>query len=120
MVVSDEVNGPNLIHAGITVKVCVYDESDRITCSTEDKIIYTEEDFRDFLTRRGWSGLREVGGFRDIDSIEELRIGGVYQRGSNSCSWGKESSFFDIQRGLYYAQYFVLILIQMLVKNGEP
>lgn len=61
------------------MKVFVYDDSDRITGSTENKIIYTEEDFRDFLTRRGWTGLREVGGFRDIDSIEDLRTGGVYE-----------------------------------------
>ncbi|KAG0583499.1 hypothetical protein KC19_3G141400 [Ceratodon purpureus] len=69
-----------ILDPGITVKVCLYDDADRITGSTENKIIYTEEDFRDFLSRRGWSGLREVGGFRDIDSIEELRLGGVYQR----------------------------------------
>lgn len=69
---------------GITVKVCLYDDADCATGSTENKIIYTEDDFRDFLSRRGWSGLREVGGFRDIDSIEELRIGGVYQRAMNN------------------------------------
>lgn len=71
---------------GITVKVCLYDQADHITGSTENKIIYSEDDFRDFLLRRGWSGLREVGGFRDIDSIEELRIGAVYQRGCNNGS----------------------------------
>ncbi|KAG6546489.1 hypothetical protein Mapa_012038 [Marchantia paleacea] len=65
---------------GITVKICVYDTSDRLTGSTESKTLYTEEEFREFLTRRGWSGLREVGGFRDIDSLEELRTGAVYQR----------------------------------------
>lgn len=64
--------------------MCLCDDVDRSTGRTENKIIYTEEDFRDFLTRRGWSGLREVGGFRDIDSIEDLRVGGVYQRAMNN------------------------------------
>jgi len=61
------------------VEVLLHDDSNRTTGNTENKIIYTEEDFRGFLTRRGWSGLREVGGLREIDSIEELRTGGVYE-----------------------------------------
>jgi hypothetical protein len=65
---------------GLTIKVCIYDESDRLTGATEEKTLYTEEDFRDFLTRRGWSGLQEVGGFRAIDSLDDLRPLCVYQR----------------------------------------
>ncbi|CAM6109871.1 unnamed protein product [Calypogeia fissa] len=64
---------------GITVKICSY-EGERLTGNTESKTLYSEEDFREFLTRRGWAGLREVGGFKDIDSVEELRPGAVYQR----------------------------------------
>jgi len=64
---------------GFTVKVCLYDESGRMTGSTENRTLYTDEDFHEFLSRRGWSGLREVGTFRDFDSLEELRPGAVYQ-----------------------------------------
>lgn len=64
---------------GVTVKVCTYDESDHWTGATEEKTLYTEEDFRDFLARRSWSGLRELDGFRTIDSVDELRPSCVYQ-----------------------------------------
>lgn len=65
---------------GLTIKVCTYDESDSLTCTTEEKTFYTEEDFRYFLTQRGWSGLQEVGGFRTVDSLNELCPMCVYQR----------------------------------------
>ncbi|CAM6049292.1 unnamed protein product [Sphagnum compactum] len=65
---------------GFTVKVCLYDESGRMTGTTENRTLFTDEDFHEFLSRRGWSGLREVGGFRDFNSLEELRPGAVYQR----------------------------------------
>uniref|UniRef100_A0A0D6QVI3 Myb-like domain-containing protein n=1 Tax=Araucaria cunninghamii TaxID=56994 RepID=A0A0D6QVI3_ARACU len=65
---------------GLTVKICTYDESDHWNGATEEKTLYTDEDLRDFLTRRGWSGLREVNGFRTIDSLDELRPLCVYQR----------------------------------------
>ncbi|KAF8011003.1 hypothetical protein BT93_J1590 [Corymbia citriodora subsp. variegata] len=60
---------------GITIKVCMYDGSDGI----EEKTLYTEEDFRDFLTRGGWIGLREVNGYRSISSIEDLHSGVMYE-----------------------------------------
>ncbi|KAH8963062.1 hypothetical protein BDL97_05G133000 [Sphagnum fallax] len=65
---------------GFTVKVCLYDESGRMTGTTENRTLFTDDDFHEFLSRRGWSGLREVGGFRDFNSLEELRPGAVYQR----------------------------------------
>jgi hypothetical protein len=68
-----------LLSPGLLVKVCLYDESGRMTGSTENRTLYTDEDFHEFLSRRGWSGLREVGTFRDFDSLEELRPGAVYQ-----------------------------------------
>uniref|UniRef100_A0A0D6R495 Myb-like domain-containing protein n=1 Tax=Araucaria cunninghamii TaxID=56994 RepID=A0A0D6R495_ARACU len=64
---------------GLTIKVC-YDESDCLTGATEEKTFYTEEDFRYFLTQRGWCGLREVGGFRTVESLNELCPMRVYQR----------------------------------------
>lgn len=64
---------------GILVKVFVYDDFDRIIGSIENKIIYIEEDFWDFFIWWGWIGLCEVGGFWDIDFIEDLWIGGVYE-----------------------------------------
>ncbi|XP_057852783.2 trihelix transcription factor GT-1 isoform X1 [Cryptomeria japonica] len=64
---------------GLTIKVC-YDESDCLTGTTEEKTFYTEEDFRYFLTQRGWCGLREVDGFRTVESLNELFPMRVYQR----------------------------------------
>ncbi|RZC70081.1 hypothetical protein C5167_033196 [Papaver somniferum] len=71
----------------ITIKICFYDDSGRISIRPEEKTFYTEEDFRDLLTRRGWTGLRELNAFRSVDSnalrsvdsLDELRPGAVYQ-----------------------------------------
>lgn len=67
------------ILAGLTIKVCLYDETERLQVHTEEKTLYTEEDFREFLSRRGWTGLREYGGFRTVDNLVELRQDVVYQ-----------------------------------------
>ncbi|CAL0327991.1 unnamed protein product [Lupinus luteus] len=64
---------------GMAVKVCLYDESDHISVHTEEKIFYTEDDYRDFLTRRGWTCLREFDGYRNIDNMDDLRPGAVYR-----------------------------------------
>ncbi|XP_077211902.1 trihelix transcription factor GT-1-like [Tasmannia lanceolata] len=63
---------------GVTIKFCLYDESNAIA-RTEEKTLYTEDDFRDFLTRRGWTGLRELSGFRCVDTLDDLQQGHVYQ-----------------------------------------
>ncbi|KAF9609900.1 hypothetical protein IFM89_018985 [Coptis chinensis] len=65
--------------SGITIKICLYDDADRIVVRTEENTLYTEDDFRDFLTRRGWTGLRELSGFRSVDTLDELRSGAMYQ-----------------------------------------
>ncbi|KAK9707525.1 hypothetical protein RND81_07G203300 [Saponaria officinalis] len=73
---------------GMTIKLCHYEESDHIpfpgqTMShTEEKTFYTEEDFRDFMNRRGWSSLRELSGYRNIDNLDDLRPDALY-RGVN-------------------------------------
>ncbi|OIV89685.1 hypothetical protein TanjilG_07564 [Lupinus angustifolius] len=64
---------------GIAIKICLYDESDHIPVHTEDKIFYTEEDYRDFLSRRGWTCLREFDSFRHIDTLDDLRPGAIYR-----------------------------------------
>lgn len=46
---------------------------------TEEKIFYTEDDYRDFLTRRGWTCLREFDNYRNIDNMDDLRPGGIYR-----------------------------------------
>lgn len=46
---------------------------------TEEKTFYTEEDFRDFLSRRCWTCLREYSGFRNVDSMDELCPGVIYR-----------------------------------------
>ncbi|VVA13219.1 PREDICTED: trihelix mRNAion factor [Prunus dulcis] len=64
---------------GVAIKVCLYDESDHIPVHTEEKIFYTEDDYRDFLTRRGWSCLREFDGYRNIENMDDLRPGAIYR-----------------------------------------
>ncbi|GLT43395.1 hypothetical protein SLA2020_173460 [Shorea laevis] len=64
---------------GITIKLCLYSETERIAVGTEDKTLYTEDDLRDFLSRRGWTGLRELNGYRCIDTLDDLQSGAVYQ-----------------------------------------
>ncbi|BFG16201.1 hypothetical protein CerSpe_024740 [Prunus speciosa] len=64
---------------GVAIKLCLYDESDHIPVHTEDKIFYTEDDYRDFLTRRGWSCLREFDGYRNIENMDDLRPGAIYR-----------------------------------------
>lgn len=65
--------------SGLTIKVCLYDESDHLLGRPEEKTLYTEDDFRDFLTRRGWMGLRDVTGFRSVDTLDDLHNGAVYR-----------------------------------------
>ncbi|KAF5746498.1 trihelix transcription factor GT-1 isoform X2 [Tripterygium wilfordii] len=63
---------------GLAIKVCLYDET-VIPVHTEERIFYTEDDYRDFLTRRGWLCLREFDGYRNIDNMDDLRPGAVYR-----------------------------------------
>ncbi|CAI8598118.1 unnamed protein product [Vicia faba] len=64
---------------GMAIKVCLYDESDHIPVHTEEKIFYTEDDYRDFLARRAWTCLREFDGYRNIDNMDDLRPGAIYR-----------------------------------------
>ncbi|XP_044489672.1 trihelix transcription factor GT-1-like isoform X1 [Mangifera indica] len=64
---------------GLSIKVCLYDESDHMPVHTEDKTFYTEEDYRVFLARRGWTCLREFDGYRNIDNMDDLRPGSIYR-----------------------------------------
>ncbi|KAL0558172.1 hypothetical protein IC582_006739 [Cucumis melo] len=65
---------------GVAVKICLYDESNHLPVHSEDKVFYIEEDYRDFLARRGWTSLREFDGYRNIDNIDDLRSGALYRR----------------------------------------
>ncbi|KAG5236511.1 trihelix transcription factor [Salix suchowensis] len=64
---------------GLAIKVCLYDEPDHMPVHTEEKIFYTEDDYRDFLSRRGWTCLREFDGYRNIDSMDDLRHDAIYR-----------------------------------------
>lgn len=64
---------------GLTIKVCLYDESDHISVHTEDKTFYTEEDYREFLARHGWTCLREFDGYRNVENMDDLRPGAMYR-----------------------------------------
>ncbi|KAG2323719.1 hypothetical protein Bca52824_006447 [Brassica carinata] len=72
--------GNYLLHVddGLAIRVCHYDESNQLPVHTEEKIFYTEEDYRDFLARRGWTCL-QVDGFRNIDNMDDLQPGAVYR-----------------------------------------
>ncbi|KAK2636685.1 hypothetical protein Ddye_031477 [Dipteronia dyeriana] len=64
---------------GLSIKLCLYDESDHIPVHSEDKIFYTEDDYREFLARRGWTCLREFDGYRNIENMDDLRPGAIYR-----------------------------------------
>ncbi|KAF3644348.1 Trihelix transcription factor GT-1 [Capsicum annuum] len=70
------------VDEGLTIKICMYDEADHLPVHTEDKTFYSEDDFQNFLSRRGWTCLREYNGYRNVDSMDELCPGAVY-RGAN-------------------------------------
>lgn len=66
---------------GVTVKICFQEkENDHLLEPAEEKTFYSEAGFHEFLRRRTWARLREVGSFREIDSFDELRPMTVYQR----------------------------------------
>ncbi|KAL4570128.1 hypothetical protein LXL04_025779 [Taraxacum kok-saghyz] len=67
------------VDEGLMIKVCLFEEPDHVPVHTEDKIFYTEDDFRDFLSRRGWICLREYNGYRNVDVMDELCHGGIYR-----------------------------------------
>ncbi|XP_071710571.1 trihelix transcription factor GT-4-like [Rutidosis leptorrhynchoides] len=62
---------------GVSIKICLYDETERIAVRTEDKTFYSDEDLHEFLSRRGLSGLRD--GYRSVNNVDDLRLGAVYQ-----------------------------------------
>ncbi|KAL5216417.1 hypothetical protein ABZP36_007818 [Zizania latifolia] len=66
------------LDAGMTIKLYMF-EDEHMTVRTEDKTFYTEEDFRDFLSRRGWTLLREYTGYRIADTLDDIRPGVIYQ-----------------------------------------
>lgn len=68
--------------AGLTIKVCLFDGPEHLPVHTEEKTFYTEDDFREFLSRRCWTCLREYDGYRNVDSMDELCPGALY-RGVN-------------------------------------
>ncbi|KAH0855559.1 hypothetical protein HID58_007903 [Brassica napus] len=71
--------GNYLLHVddGLAIRVCHYDESNQLPVHTEEKVFYTEEDYRDFLARRGWTCL-QFDGFRNIENMD-LQPGAVYR-----------------------------------------
>ncbi|KAG9147285.1 hypothetical protein Leryth_018007 [Lithospermum erythrorhizon] len=76
--------GNYILHVdeGLTIKICLYEEPAHLPVHTEDKTFYTEDDFRDFLSRRGWTCLRECNGYHNVDNLDELCPGAIY-RGVN-------------------------------------
>nr|AAA66473.1 GT-1 [Arabidopsis thaliana] len=63
---------------GLAIRVCHYDESNQLPVHSEEKIFYTEEDYREFLALQGWSSL-QVDGFRNIENMDDLQPGAVYR-----------------------------------------
>lgn len=46
---------------------------------TEEKTLYTEDELHLFLLHRGWAGLREITGLKNVDTLDDLCPGGLYQ-----------------------------------------
>ncbi|KAE8653742.1 Trihelix transcription factor GT-1 [Hibiscus syriacus] len=63
---------------GLGIKVYLYDESDHIPVHTEEKIFYTE-DYHEHLAHRGYTGLWEIDGYRNIDTMDDLRPNALYR-----------------------------------------
>ncbi|XP_010266074.1 PREDICTED: trihelix transcription factor GT-1-like [Nelumbo nucifera] len=61
------------IDPGVTIKLYHYDECNGQAISSEDATLYCEDDFHELLTRNGWQSLREVGTYKDVESIQDLR-----------------------------------------------
>lgn len=70
-----------VMYSGLAIKVCLYDESAHIPAvHTEEKIFYTEDDYREYLVRRGYTGVREIDGYnRIIDNMDDLRNNAMYR-----------------------------------------
>ncbi|KAE8713500.1 Trihelix transcription factor GT-1 [Hibiscus syriacus] len=64
---------------GLVIKLCLYDESDHIPVHTEEMIFYTEDDYREYLARRGYTGVREIDGYRNTDNMDDLRPNAIYR-----------------------------------------
>ncbi|XP_047973955.1 trihelix transcription factor GT-1-like isoform X2 [Salvia hispanica] len=64
------------IDEGLMIRVC---SPEHLPVHTEEKTFYTDDDFRQFLSRRFWACLRENNGYRHIDSMDELCPGAVYR-----------------------------------------
>ncbi|KNA16139.1 hypothetical protein SOVF_091750 [Spinacia oleracea] len=70
---------------GMTIKLCHYEETEHIPYAgqtithTEVKTFYTEDDYREFMQHRGWSCLRELNGYRNIDNLDDLRPDALYR-----------------------------------------
>ncbi|GFZ03820.1 hypothetical protein Acr_16g0004440 [Actinidia rufa] len=73
----DDGNFSYLSHGpGISIRICIYDGPNHKQCRNVEKTFYTEDAFHDYLSRRGWIGLRDSS--KNIDSIEDLHPGELY------------------------------------------
>ncbi|GMH21533.1 hypothetical protein Nepgr_023375 [Nepenthes gracilis] len=97
------------VDEGLAIKICLYDDDNELPVHSEEKTFYSEDDFHDFLRRRGWIGLKDLSCYRNVDSIDDLHPGG--QRFFLSfCRYNITSSpqqFYSINRWDMY--YWVLV-----------
>ncbi|KAE8692310.1 Trihelix transcription factor GT-1 [Hibiscus syriacus] len=64
---------------GLAIKVCLYDESDHIPDHTEEMIFYTEDDYREYLARRGYTGVMEIDGYKNVNNMDDHRPNAIYR-----------------------------------------
>lgn len=64
---------------GLTIKIYLYNAADDSPVQAEEKTFYVEDDFHDFLKRHGFVALADLNCCRNIDSINDLHPGEVYQ-----------------------------------------
>lgn len=67
------------LDGGLTIKVFLYNPPNDLPNHAEEKTFYVQDDFRDFLLRHGFVALTDLNCSKNVDSIDDLHPGEVYQ-----------------------------------------
>ncbi|XAR67922.1 hypothetical protein NMG60_11002864 [Bertholletia excelsa] len=63
---------------GISMTICLHNDPNHTQCHIVEKTFYNEDCFRDYLSFRGWIGLKDSGSQRTIDSLDDVHAGELY------------------------------------------
>lgn len=64
---------------GLTIRINVCHAANEKSVHVEEKTFYIEDDFHEFLQRHGFIALRDLSCRKNVDSIDDLHSGEVYQ-----------------------------------------